>query len=225
VRVLVVAAHPDDEVLGCGATIARLVRDGHEVHIAILGQGITSRSSHPGDADPSLLATLQEDSREVAKLLGAREPRLYDLPDNRFDTVALLDVVKLVEELVEQIAPQAIYTHHAGDLNIDHRVAVQAVLAATRPVVGCPVKDVYACEVPSATEWSFGQLAAFAPNVFVDISATIELKIRAMAMYASETRVFPHPRSEEALRANALRWGSTAGLDAAEPFQLIRSVR
>jgi LmbE family N-acetylglucosaminyl deacetylase len=225
VRVLVIAAHPDDEVLGCGATMARFAREGHEVHVAILGEGITSRSQHREEADPSLLDALRARSGEAAKLLGAQEPRLYSLPDNRFDTVALLDVVKLIEEVVDQVAPDAIYTHHPGDLNIDHRVVHQAVLAATRPVAGCPVKEVYACEIPSATEWSFGQFAAFVPNVFVEVSTTLELKIRAMALYESEARAFPHPRSPEALRANALRWGSAAGLGSAEAFQLIRSVR
>jgi LmbE family N-acetylglucosaminyl deacetylase len=137
----------------------------------------------------------------------------------------MLDVVKLVEELVEQVAPTAIYSHHGGDLNIDHRVVHQAVLTATRPVAGCPVKDIYAVEIPSATEWSFGQLGPFVPNVFVDVSETLELKVRAMEAYESEVRAFPHPRSPEALRANALRWGITAGLGSAEAFELIRSVR
>jgi LmbE family N-acetylglucosaminyl deacetylase len=225
VRILVIAAHPDDEVLGCGAAIARFAREGHAVHVAILSEGISSRSASRADADPSLLSDLRENSREAAKLLGAQEPKLFGLPDNRFDTVPLLDVVKLVEEMIELVSPDAVYTHHGGDLNVDHRLVNQAVLAATRPIGGCPVKDVYACEVPSATEWSFGQLADFVPNVFVDVSATLELKIQAMELYKSEARQFPHPRSPEALRANAIRWGSAAGLPAAEAFQLIRSVR
>lgn len=224
-RILVIAAHPDDEVLGCGAAIARFAREGHTVHLAILGEGITSRSAWREDADPSLLSDLRENSREAARLLGAQEPRLFGLPDNRFDSVPLLDVVKLVEEVIAQVSPAAVYTHHGGDLNVDHRIVNQAVLAATRPIDGCPVKDVYACEVPSATEWSFGQLAVFVPNVFVDVSATLELKIRAMELYRTEARPFPHPRSPESLRANAIRWGAAAGLPAAEAFQLVRSVR
>jgi LmbE family N-acetylglucosaminyl deacetylase len=190
-----------------------------------MGEGITSRSQHREEADPSLVDALRAHSADAAKLLGAQEPRLYDLPDNRFDTVALLDVVKLIEGLIDDVVPEAIYTHHAGDLNIDHRIVHQAVLAATRPMAGGCVKEIYACEIPSATEWSFGQFAAFVPNVFVDVSATLDLKIRAMAVYESEARKFPHPRSPEALRANALRWGSAAGLGSAEAFQLIRSVR
>jgi len=224
-RVLVIVAHPDDEVLGCGATMARLAREGHQVHAVILGEGITSRRLHREETDPSLLDTLRESSREAAKILGAEKPQFNGLPDNRFDTVALLDVVKLVEEVVERVAPAAIYTHHGGDLNIDHRVVHQAVLTATRPVAGCPVKEVYACEIPSATEWSFGQLRPFVPTVFVDVSETLELKVRAMELYKSEIRAFPHPRSQEVMRANALHWGSTAGLGWAEAFQLIRSIR
>lgn len=223
--VLVIAAHPDDEILGCGATMARFVREGHSVHVAILGEGVTARGRHREDADPTLLDALRACSREAAKILGTGEPRLYGLPDNRFDTVALLDVVKLVEEAVEEVAPSAIYTHHGGDLNIDHRMVHQAVLTATRPVAGCPVKEVYAYEIPSATEWSFGQFGRFVPNVFVDVSETLESKVRAMEAYEGEARAFPHPRSPEALKAIALHWGSVAGLGSAEAFELIRSVR
>ena len=159
-------------------------------------------------------------------MLGARDLFLYSLPDNRFDTVSLLDVVKIVEELVEHQQPQVIYTHHGGDLNIDHVVVHRAVLTATRPVAGCPVKEIYAFEVPSSTEWAFGQFQpAFQPNVFVNISATLETKVQAMALYESEARPFPHPRSPEALKALARRWGSAVGVEAAEAFELIRAIR
>jgi LmbE family N-acetylglucosaminyl deacetylase len=162
----------------------------------------------------------------VAEFLGARDLFLYSLPDNRFDQVPLLDVVKVVERLVSDLSPRIIYTHHSGDLNIDHTVTHRAVLTATRPVVGCPVKEIYAFEVPSSTEWAFQRLERpFTPNVFVDISATIEKKITGMEMYESEARVFPHPRSPEALRVIARRWGTVVGLEYAEAFELIRSVR
>ena len=224
--VLVIAAHPDDEVLGCGGTIARLAQEGHDVYIAILGEGITSRYQQREQADQALVEALHARSRQVAELLGARDLFLYSLPDNRFDTVPLLDVIKIIEELVERLQPQVIYTHHGGDLNIDHMVVHRAVLTATRPVAGCPLREIYAFEVPSSTEWAFGQFQpASRPNVFVDISATLETKLQAMALYESEAHSFPHPRSPEALRAIARRWGSVVGLEAAEAFQLIRSVR
>jgi LmbE family N-acetylglucosaminyl deacetylase len=223
---LVMAAHPDDEVLGCGGTIARLAQEGHDVYIAILGEGVTSRYQQREQADQALVEALRARSRQVAELLGARDLFLYNLPDNRFDTVALLDVIKIVEELVERLQPQVIYTHHSGDLNVDHVIVHRAVLTATRPVASCPVKEIYAFEVPSSTEWAFGQFQlAFRPNVFVDISATLETKVEALALYESEARPFPHPRSPKALRALARRWGSVVGVEAAEAFELIRSVR
>jgi len=223
-KVLVIAAHPDDEVLGCGATIARLAKEGNEVHLAILAEGITSRYSQRADADSSLLQKLHAMSRQAASMLGARDLSLHGLPDNRMDTVPLLDVVKIVESLIEQISPSRVYTHHGGDLNIDHAVVSRAVLTATRPIQGCPVKEVYLFEVPSSTEWAFQQFeSTFRPNVFVDVGDTLEVKVRAMACYESEARPFPHPRSPEALRASAQRWGSVAGCTAAEAFQLVRA--
>jgi LmbE family N-acetylglucosaminyl deacetylase len=226
VKVLVIAAHPDDEVLGCGATAARLVQEHHQVHFAILGEGITSRHASRSDADASQLASLHKQAEAAAAKLGVTSLALHSLPDNRLDTVPLLEVVKVVEDLVDRIKPEVIYTHHPGDLNVDHGVIHRAVLTATRPVPGQSVREIYAFEVPSSTEWAFGSWqATFRPNIFVDVAATLEMKIAAMACYQTESREFPHPRSPEALRAVATRWGSVAGCHAAEAFELVRSVR
>jgi LmbE family N-acetylglucosaminyl deacetylase len=225
-RVIVVAAHPDDEVLGCGGTVARLAREGHEVKIVIMGEGITSRHAQPQEADAEQLLRLHRQAHAAASKLKATDVVLCKLPDNRLDTVALLDVVKLVEDQVQKFKPELVYTHHPGDLNIDHGVVHRAVLTATRPLVGQWVRDIYAFEVPSSTEWAFHRVEpCFRPNVFVDVSETLEAKIEAMACYESETRKFPHPRSPEALRAIAARWGSVVGCHAAEAFELVRSVR
>jgi LmbE family N-acetylglucosaminyl deacetylase len=226
VKVLVIAAHPDDEVLGCGGTAARLVREGHEVHFAILGEGATSRLPQRADTDAGKITKLQQQAHAAATKVGVKNLTLHDLPDNRLDTVPLLDVVKIVESLVERLEPEVIYTHHAGDLNVDHGVIHRAVLTATRPMAGQPVRDIYAFEVASSTEWAFQRIEpAFRPNVFVDITRTIEVKIAAMECYETEARKFPHPRSPEALRALATRWGSVVGCAAAEAFELVRSVR
>ena len=225
-RVLVIAAHPDDEVSGCGATAARLVMDGHEVHFAILGEGVTSRHSDRADADAAQLATLHRQAHAAAAKIGVKNLVLDKLPDNRLDTVPLLDIVKIIEDLVERIKPEVVYTHHGGDLNIDHTVIHRAVLTATRPTAGQPVREIYAFEVPSSTEWAFQRIEpSFRPNVFVDVTRTLEAKIAAMECYESEARKFPHPRSPEALRALAMRWGSVVGCAAADAFELVRSIR
>ncbi len=225
-NVLIVAAHPDDEVLGCGGTAARLAREGHSVFLSILGEGITSRSKERAEADSAAIQSLHACSQRVAKMLGAQQLSLHGLPDNRFDSIPLLDVIKIVESFIEQRRPAAVYTHHGGDLNVDHQIVSRAVLTATRPTEGHPVRDVYMFEVPSSTEWAFQQLSpAFKPNVFVDISESLEAKLRGMDEYESEARQFPHPRSGEALSAIARRWGSVVGCRAAEAFELARSIR
>jgi LmbE family N-acetylglucosaminyl deacetylase len=225
-NVLVVAAHPDDEVLGCGGTAARLAREGHSVYMAILGEGITSRHRQREGADPAALKNLRVCSQRVADLLGVKELSLHDLPDNRFDSLPLLDVIKVVEELIERWRPSAIYTHHGGDLNVDHQVVSRAVLTATRPVEGHPVRELYTFEIASSTEWTFQQVApVFRPNVFVDIANTLSLKVEGMRQYESEARKFPHPRSPEALTAIAQRWGSVAGCKVAEAFEAVRLIR
>jgi LmbE family N-acetylglucosaminyl deacetylase len=225
-NVLVVAAHPDDELLGCGGTAARLAREGHSVYMAILGEGITSRHAQRSSADPAELTGLHSCSQRVADLLGVKELSLHGLPDNRFDTLPLLDVIKVVENLVERWRPAAIYTHHGGDLNIDHQVVSRAVLTAARPMEGRPVRELYMFEIPSSTEWAFQQFApVFKPNVFVNIESTLPLKLEGMLQYESEVRSFPHPRSPEALTAIAQRWGSVVGCQAAEAFEAIMLIR
>jgi LmbE family N-acetylglucosaminyl deacetylase len=225
VKVLVIAAHPDDEVLGCGGTAARMVQEGSEVYIAIMGEGITSRHQQREGADAGELSLLHMHAEAAARTIGAKDVLLQKLPDNRLDSVPLLEVVKRVESLIERFQPQVIYTHHPGDLNVDHGVIHRAVLTATRPMAGQRVREIYAFEVPSSTEWAFSSVQpVFRPNVFVDISATLETKIAAMACYETEARPFPHPRSAEALRAIATRWGSVAGCAAAEAFELVRAV-
>jgi len=225
-NVLVVAAHPDDELLGCGGTAARLAKEGHSVFFAILGEGITSRPAKREEADPGAVKDLRECSRRVADLLGVKELSTHGLPDNRFDSVDLLEVIKIVEGLIERLRPDAVYTHHGGDLNVDHQIVSRAVLTATRPVAGLVVKELYMFEVASSTEWAFQQIApVFKPNLFVDIEATLALKLEGMRLYESEARDFPHPRSGKALTAIAQRWGSVIGRHAAEAFEAVRLIR
>lgn len=221
-KVLVVAAHPDDEVLGCGASMAKFAAEGYDVFLAILGEGVTSRYAGREAADQNLILELRETAEKVRGLLGAKKLFHFDFPDNRFDTVPLIDVIKTIERLIEEIKPQTVFTHHPSDLNIDHAITHRAVLTATRPFSGCPVKEIYAFEIPSSTEWSFGQFGVFQPDTFCNVESTMEMKIRAMGLYETERREFPHPRSPEALEAIAQRWGSVVGLRYAEAFETIR---
>lgn len=220
---LIVAAHPDDEILGCGATIAR-ISSSTPVHIAILGEGITSRTGTDSERE---LRSLHEQARRAGRVVGATTVIVEDpFPDNQFDTVPLLRIAKAVEDLIDRFEPDVIYTTHAGDLNIDHGLTARAVLTATRTMRGCRVRELYSFEVASSTEWTFQQLSpVFRPNVFVDVSETIERKIEAMSVYEGEMRPFPHPRSAEALRVQARRWGVVAGMDYAEAFEAVRILR
>ncbi|MCA9253594.1 MAG: PIG-L family deacetylase [Phycisphaerae bacterium] len=225
-NVLVIAAHPDDEVLGCGGTIARLSAEGNQVHVVIMGEGITARHDDRSDANPNALNSLHAHASRAGQILGAISVEVLDLPDNRFDTVPMLDINKRVERLVEKHRPDVIYTHHAGDLNLDHVITHRAVLTATRPMSKSAVKTIYTFEVASSSEWSFGATGpAFSPNVFIDIEKFTDAKCEAMSAYESEARDFPHPRSTQALRAQATRWGAACGCAAAEAFQLIRDIR
>ncbi len=224
-NVLVVAAHPDDEVLGCGGTIARLASEGATVSILILAEGLTSRADFDPKRDAAALSVHHERAVRAGRLLGAKEVNVGGLPDNKMDTVPLLSVVQTIEREIARVRPEIVFTQHGGDLNVDHVVTFRATMTATRPMAGCPVKRLYAYEVGSSTEWAFQQFEPrFVPQVFFDIAPHLEAKIAAMQIYESEARAFPHPRSPEALRANAQRWGSVAGLAAAEAFCCIRDI-
>lgn len=223
-KVLVVAAHPDDEVLGCGGTVARLLRDGDEVYTLILGEGITSRGS-TGDiaAKKSEVARLQCAAKEANKVIGVKEVFFSCFDDNRFDTIPLLDIVREVEKIKSEIKPAVVFTHYEDDLNIDHQVTYKAVITATRPVAEETVKEIYAFEILSSTEWNWPM--SFSPDTFYDISGTIDLKLRALKCYESEVRDFPHPRSFEGVKLNSRVWGMKVGLEFAEAFQCIRVVK
>lgn len=220
-RILVLAAHPDDEVLGCGGALARHADEGAVIHVAFLADGVNSRDK----VDQVALAARREAARLALAELGISSVSFGDLPDNRLDTVPLLDIVKLAEAQVAAHRPDTLYTHHAGDVNIDHRRLHEAVIAATRPQVGQPVRTLLFFEVASSTEWQPpGSASVFAPNWFVDIGAQLERKLRALDAYSMELRPWPHPRSRQGVEYLA-RWrGATIGAEAAEAFILGRRV-
>ena len=221
-KVVVFAAHPDDELLGEGGTIRRLADEGVSVHAVILAEGLTSRCIKRSDLNPLELTRLQEDARKAAKEVGYAGIDFCGLPDNRMDGMELLNIIKMIQSYIEKYRPDTIFTHHHGDLNVDHKITCEAVLTAARPVGAYGVEKIYAFETPSSTEWNYTYREPFRPNVFFDVSDTIEAKIRGMPCYTSETASYPHPRSPEALRALASYRGSSVGFKMAEGFMLLR---
>lgn len=223
--VLVVAAHPDDEVLGCGGTLARLAATGAAVHVAFLADGVGARAAASVLPDQTELAARRAAAEAAGAILGVASLSFGDFPDNRLDTIPLLEIAKSVEALVSQRRPDTLLTHHCGDVNVDHRRVFEAVTVACRPQKDHPVRTLLAFEVASSTEWQLpGSLPPFVPSVFVDISATLDRKLRALAAYSQELRDWPHPRSLRGVEQLA-RWrGATVGLDAAEAFQLGRAI-
>jgi LmbE family N-acetylglucosaminyl deacetylase len=224
--VLVVAAHPDDEILGCGATVHQHVEAGDVVNVIIACEGATSRHDGPQPNTKKArteVARLREAANAAAKVLGTEKPRFFGLPDNRLDEMALLDVVRLVEREVSDLKPTIVYTHHGRDLNVDHRKVNQAVLTACRPLPGFPVREIYAFETLSSTEWGLGP--PFTPTRFMPVTEqSLAAKVAALNCYQTEMRAFPHSRSYEAVRSLATVRGAQAGLHAAEAFEVLRQV-
>ncbi len=219
-NVLIVGAHPDDELLGVGGAALVHSTRGDHVQAAILCEGVSIRYGQERDAE------VAEEAERAAKILGLAKPVLVGLPEQRLDTLPLIDVIQKVEALVEQYRPEVVYTHFAGDMNRDHRVVSEAVLVATRPCSAPFVKEVLMFETPSSTEWGPAcLLPVFQPAMFVDITPHLETKIAAFQCYSREVRESPHPRSPEGLRARAGYWGSTICRPAAEAFVVARAIR
>jgi len=215
--VLIVAAHPDDEVLGCGGAIARFVQDGRAVHVLLLADGETSRATETFAIEPEVLRRRERAARQAASILGSTI-EILAMPDNRMDGLELLEVVKPIESAIGRIRPSTVLTHHSGDVNIDHRIVHEAVLAACRPQPRHPVHELLFFEVPSSTEWRPPSSQSFQPNLFIDITSTLATKMKALEAYADELREFPHPRSIRAVEALANWRGATVGVEAAEAF-------
>lgn len=226
-KIMIVVAHPDDELLGCGATMHKLIREQNcKIKAIILGEGLTSRSEN---RDPKKwekeLETHRANIYKAQKLIGYDSVGIYDFPDNRFDSVALLDIVKIIEKEKKNFMPEIIFTHNPGDLNIDHQKTFEATITATRPMKGESVKTIITFETPSATEWNFNSEKQFKPNFWIEISEeNLKAKQNAMDCYEFETREYPHPRSNKALKVLAQKRGLDVGYNMAEAFCLIRSI-
>ncbi|MBR71860.1 MAG: GlcNAc-PI de-N-acetylase [Rhodospirillaceae bacterium] len=224
-NILVVASHPDDEILGCAGTIARHVNEGDCVHIHIVAEGATSRSveSKGGDVENHLIS-LRNSANKASQLLGVDDLYLGDFPDNKLDTVPLLDIIKTLEKKAQDYKPTIVYTHHSGDLNIDHQIVSRAAMTAFRPQPSSSVESIYTFETVSSTEWGTDSQEKFKPTRFVDITNYLDTKRDALLCYSSEMREFPHARSIEAIEALAKFRGASVGLNAAEAFMQIRDL-
>jgi N-acetylglucosamine malate deacetylase 1 len=227
-KVMIVVAHPDDELLGLGAAMNRLINDlGIITHVVILGEGITSRSDkRDKESWQKELEVHKNNIAAAQKAIGYHTVSVHDFPDNRFDGTDLLDIIKVIEKEKRNFTPEIIFTHHGGDLNIDHQRTFEAVITACRPLTEEMVKHIITFETPSGTEWRAStDPKTFIPNFFIEISkANIDAKVKGMESYEFEKRKYPHPRSPESLEIIAKRWGITIGVNYAEAFCIVRSI-
>ena len=227
-RIMIVVAHPDDELLGLGAFMNRLIQTTNVVtHVVILGEGITSRSdSRDAEKWARELEVHRKNIHAAKECIGYHSVSIHQLPDNRFDQVDLLDIIKLVEKEKNEFQPDVIFTHHGGDLNIDHQRTFEAVVTCTRPMEHEKVKTIITFETPSGTEWRAStDPRHFIPNLFFEVlEENIKAKSKGMENYEFEKRTYPHPRSPEALKIQAQRWGIVVGKPFAEAFALVRHI-
>ena len=218
-KVLIIAAHPDDEVLGCGGAIINHVKGGDNVTVAIMTDGAGTRYKK------GMSKTLRINAIRCAERLGVSKVIFKKLPNQLLDAIPITKVIKTIEKILEEISPDIIYTHDKGDLNRDHVVIYEATLVAARPLPNSRVRKLFTYFVPSSSEYNdVDEKGVFIPNLFIDIKDSIDKKIKAFACYKSEARAYPHPRSPEALRVYANQWGIQAGIEYAEPFKLIREI-
>jgi len=212
-KVLVIAAHPDDELLGCGGTVALHIDAGDVVTVVIACEGESLRYG-VGNVNQ------ESDIQEAAKILGVQDVRTFGLPDQKLDTLNLVEIISLLEKVVDDIRPHVVYCQYGG-VNRDHHLLFEATLVATRPLEQS-IEAIYAFDTASSTEWAYPR--TFVPDTWVDISTTLERKLSAMACYRSEVRAYPHPRSLEALRNRAAYWGNQVALPASEVFMTVRRI-
>lgn len=223
---MVVVAHPDDELLGLGGTMHKLIKSGNvSTHVVILGEGITSRADNRDTEKCKRELEIHRcNIKKAQEAIGYHSISTYNFADNRFDSHDFLDIVKIIEKEKQAFSPDIIFTHHGGDLNIDHQITFRAVVTATRPMQHEIVRMIITFETPSGTEWqASNDPFKFSPNMFVNIEQEdLDAKIKGMEAYEFERREYPHPRSPKALQICAQYRGVQIGCAYAEAFQIIR---
>jgi len=226
--ILVIAAHPDDEIIGCGGTILKHVKNKDSVYSLILSKGVQSRfkKNNSSKKIQKYKESLNNETLKANSSLGVKKIFSEDFPDNNFDSVSLLDIVKKIEFHFDKIQPSIVYTHSNFDLNIDHQITFRAVLTASRPKIDSKISKIFSFEIPSSSDWSFGlNNRNFNPNYFVGIEKEVNRKIKALKYYKSEMRKFPNSRSLKNIQNLAAVRGATVGLKAAEAFEIVRYIK
>ena len=218
-NVLVVAAHPDDEILGCGGAILKHADNKDEVNIIFMSDGVSSRKKSALD-----IKKRKNQAIKVAKLLHTKPPIFLNFPDNKMDSVPLINIVKKIEKIILKIKPTIIYTHYNNDLNIDHKTTFEAVNVACRPLKKSPVKKIISFEILSSTEWKLNNIKKFNPNLYINIDKYIKRKIKAFKLYTDEIKKFPHSRSEKGIQTLANFRGLESGLKNAEAFYIYKKI-
>jgi len=223
-RVLIIAAHPDDEVLGMGGTIAKLVKEGNVVDVLIVTDGSSSQY-RDSDHLAEIIEDKKKETRNCADVLGIRDIYYGELPDMKLDTTPHIRINRVIEDVIDKVQPDSVFTHFWGDVNCDHQNVYKSTLVAVRPVLGQVVRELYCYRVPSSTEWTPNKAdTMFMSNYFVDIQEFTEQKYNAFACYSTELRDYPHPRSVQYLRENDKVVGLRVGMFAAEEFVLLRKL-
>lgn len=221
-KILVIAAHPDDETLGCGATIYKFLRKGAKVRVLFLGEGSTCRFNDP-KSDEALLAVEERNDAAIKSLstLGVEDYKFYNLPCGRFDQIPIIEINKLIENEIQEFKPNKLFTHADTDSNNDHRITYRASIIATRPCNNHIVNQLFCYEVLSSSEWSYGE--SFNPNYYFEVNQSdVEKKWEALKCYGDEMRQYPFPRSREGVLNLAMQRGMQCGKEYAEAFKLIR---
>jgi LmbE family N-acetylglucosaminyl deacetylase len=225
-KILVIAAHPDDELLGCGGSLLYYRKLGYKIKVVFLSDGESSRKENNKKIKKLILKRIKQ-AELVSRKCSFIKPTFGGFPDNKLDTVPLLDIVQFIEKKIQEFKPEIIFTHFENDLNIDHHLTFKAVITATRPLSKTFVKKILSFEIPSSTESNFTKNSKkiFNPNFFIDISKFVKKKSLVLKIYKSELRPWPHPRSIKAIENLSKYRGSQIGIKYAEAFIVIRELK
>jgi LmbE family N-acetylglucosaminyl deacetylase len=216
-KILIIAAHPDDEILGCGGLIAKY-KDKNRIRVIFLTNGVSAREQKNASIE-----LRKKECLNLFKFLNLDKPFFLDFPDNKLDTVPLLKIVKKIEYIIKKFKPNLVLTHYENCLNIDHKIAYQATITACRPLKKFDfINQIVSFEVPSSTEWNVSNKRIFKPNIYLEISKEIKKKINYLKFYKSEIKIYPHSRSTKGLKAVAAYRGIASGFNFAEAFLLVR---